>query len=84
MEKLDKHQERIEKLFKVYYNTLDDLRNQYLGEEYKMRAIMDNYETNIQRLMQDIKQYNFIEFYHEQYNIQQQIRGMKENLKSFN
>lgn len=34
--------------------------------------------------MRDIKRYNYIEFYHEQYNLHQQIRDIKENLKSFN
>ena len=34
IDKLDKHQESIENLFKVYYNTLDEMRNIYLGQEY--------------------------------------------------
>ncbi len=34
--------------------------------------------------MKDIKTYNYIEFYHEQYNLQQSIRGIRENLRSFN
>lgn len=71
VEKLDKHQEKIESLFKVYYDTLDDLRNQYLGQEYNIRETMDSFERMIQGLMKDIKKYNYIEFYHEQYNLQQ-------------
>lgn len=47
VQKLDKHQERIESLFKVYYDTLDDLRNQYLGQEYSLRQTMDSYELQI-------------------------------------
>jgi hypothetical protein len=38
----------------------------YLSEEYHLRAKMDKYESTIQSLMSDIKQYNYIEFYHEE------------------
>lgn len=69
VEKLDRHQERIESLFKVYYDTLDGLRNQYLGQEYSLRETMDSYERQIQSLMRDIRKFNYIEFYHEQYNL---------------
>lgn len=31
---------------------------------------MDQYEEMIQSLMKDIKRYNYVEFYHEQYNLQ--------------
>ncbi len=31
MNKLDAHQEQIESLFKVYYDTLDNFRHEYLG-----------------------------------------------------
>lgn len=34
--------------------------------------------------MRDIRKFNYIEFYHEQYNLQQSIRAIKDNLKSFN
>ena len=84
VEKLDKHQERIEGLFKVYYDTLDEMRNQYLGQEYRIRETMDSFERSIQVLMKDIKRYNFIEFYHEQHNLHQQIRDIRTDLKTFN
>lgn len=84
LQKLDKHQERVEAIFKVYYDTLDELRSQYLGQEYHLRGTMDRYEDQIQTLMRDIKRYNYIEFYHEQYNLQQTIRDIRENLKTFN
>jgi hypothetical protein len=47
VQKLDKHQERIESIFKVYYDTLDDLRSQFLGQEYHLRRTMDSYESQI-------------------------------------
>jgi hypothetical protein len=70
IKKLDHHQERIENLFKVYYDTLDNLRSQYLGQEYQLRQSMDSFEQSIAELMNDVKKYNYIEFYHEQINIQ--------------
>jgi hypothetical protein len=66
MDKLDSHQEHVESLFKVYYDTLDEMRNMYLQQEYQLRDTMDRYESTIQSLMSDIKQYNYIEFYHEE------------------
>lgn len=66
MDKLDSHQEHIESLFKVYYDTLDEMRNMYLQQEYQLRDTMDRYEGTIQSLMSDIKQFNYIEFYHEE------------------
>ncbi len=34
--------------------------------------------------MNDVKKYNYIEFYHEQINIQKQIRGIRQNFEAFN
>lgn len=34
--------------------------------------------------MKDIKRYNYIEFYHEQMNLKNQIRDIRTNLKTFN
>ena len=34
--------------------------------------------------MSDIKKYNYIEFYHEQFHLQETIRDIRNNLKSFN
>jgi len=35
---------------------------------------MDKYEETIQGLMRDIKKYNYIEFYHEENYIRENIR----------
>ncbi len=53
--KLDTHQTKIEGVFKVYYQTLDDIRNLFLGQEYKLRDNMDYFEKTIAELMRDIK-----------------------------
>ena len=66
MDKLDNHQDQIESLFKVYYETLDEMRNHYLQQEYQLRDQMDKYEETIQSLLSDLRKYNFIELYHEQ------------------
>ena len=70
IKKLDSHQEKIENLFKVYYDTLDEIRNTYLGQEYSLRKNMQSFEGQIAELMEDVRKYNYIEFYHEQMNIQ--------------
>lgn len=84
LEKLDKHQAKVESLFKVYYDTLDEARESYIGQEYRLRQQMDKYEELIKGLMGNIKNYNYVEFYHEQFNLRKQIRDIKENLKQFN
>ena len=45
---------------------------------------METFENQIAALMEDVRKYNYIEFYHEQINIQKQIRGIRQNLSSFN
>ena len=45
---------------------------------------MDHIEKNIQTLMKEIKEFNYIEFYHEHYNLQKQIRDIKASIKTFN
>jgi hypothetical protein len=44
IKKLDHHQDSIEDLFKVYYDTLDELRYNYLGQEYSLKNNMDTFE----------------------------------------
>ena len=34
--------------------------------------------------MNDVKKYNYIEFYHEQINIQKSIRGIRKHFETFN
>ena len=44
---------------------------------------MDKYEETIQGLMRDIKKYNYIEFYHEENYIRENIRQIKKDLSNF-
>lgn len=71
----------MESIFKVYYDTLDELRNKVLGQEYKLRHQMDHFEETIAMLMRDIRQFNYIEFYHEQEQIKDKVNSIRESLK---
>jgi hypothetical protein len=45
---------------------------------------MDKYEGTIQSLMGDISKYNFIELYHEENYIKEQVKNITNDLKEFN
>ena len=45
---------------------------------------MDKYEATIQSLMNDIGKYNFIELYHEENYIKEQVKNITKDLKEFN
>jgi predicted nucleic acid-binding Zn-ribbon protein len=56
----------------------------YLSQEYQLRGQMDKYEGTIQSLMGDISKYNFIELYHEENYIKEQVKNITNDLKEFN
>ncbi len=43
--KLDSHQHKVEKIFKMFYDALDGMRNDMLKQEYEMRSKMDVFEA---------------------------------------
>lgn len=45
---------------------------------------MDYFEKVIAELMKDIRQFNYVEFYHEENALKQKIKEIKDALKSFN
>ncbi len=45
---------------------------------------MDKYEETIHSLMSDIGKYNFIELYHEENYIKEQVKNITKDLKEFN
>lgn len=45
---------------------------------------MDKYEATIHSLMSDIGKYNFIELYHEENYIKEQVKNITKDLKEFN
>lgn len=64
--KLNVQQNGIEKIFKIYYDILDTLRNDILGTEYKLREQMDTFEGLTRKVVGNMKKYSVIEFYHEE------------------
>ena len=66
MKKLDGHQGKVEKIFKMFYDALDNMRNNMLEQEYEMRAKMDKFEKETHSLVGKLKTYSMVEFYHEE------------------
>lgn len=63
--KVNTHLDKIESVFKIYYDTLDDLRNKLLGEEYDYLDKMSGIENRLKKLVSNMKNYSVMEFYHE-------------------
>jgi hypothetical protein len=49
-----------------------------------LRGQMDKYEETIHSLMSDIGKYNYIELYHEENYIKEQVKNITKDLKEFN
>lgn len=45
---------------------------------------MDYFEKTIAELMREVRNYNYIEFYHEQDAIKSKVKDIKDRLKAFN
>ena len=41
---MNRHQDKVEKIFEIYYNTLDVIREDMLSQEYEMRKMIDDFE----------------------------------------
>jgi len=74
----------MEKLFKFYYDYLDEMRMDVLGEEYKIRMQMDEIEDKIKRIVSELKTFNYVEFYHNSESLNEDIAGIRGDLKRFN
>ena len=66
VKKLDSHQFKVENIFQIYYDTLDNIRADMLEQEYRLRASMDTFEAKTKRLVSDLSKFSTIEFYHEE------------------
>lgn len=49
--KLDSHTKKLEHIFSIYYDTLDEIRHQVLDQEYKINGQMDEFEDLITNLV---------------------------------
>jgi hypothetical protein len=63
----------MESVFKVYYDALDKLRYEMLGEEYEYLAKMDGLETKLTRTVNNMKNYNIMEFFYEEKELREQL-----------
>ena len=81
---MNAHLDKIESVFKIYYETLDDLRNKILGEEYAYLDKMTGIENRLKKLVENMKNYSIMEFYHEKDDLELTMRGFKHDLDSFN
>jgi len=60
------HLGKMESVFKVYYEALDNMRHEMLGEEYEYLEKMDGLEHKLARVVSSMKKYNVMEFFHEE------------------
>lgn len=74
----------MEKVFKVYYDALDDMRAEMLGEEYQYLEKMDSLEHRLDKVVSIMKKYNVMEFFHEERELNQQLDTFRNDLDSFN
>jgi excinuclease UvrABC helicase subunit UvrB len=74
----------MESVFKVYYDALDKLRYEMLGEEYEYLAKMDGLETKLTRTVNNMKNYNIMEFFYEEKELREQLVDFRDDLDSFN
>ena len=70
-------------MFKIYYDTLDNLRFQLLGQEYEYRSKMESFEKNVKKLVSYLKNFSLIEFYHEEKSINKQMKDLTGKLDNF-
>jgi len=78
------HLGKMESVFKVYYEALDKMRHEMLGEEYEYLEKMDGLEHKLARVVNSMKKYNVMEFFHEERELNQQLETFRNDLDSFN
>lgn len=71
--KVHNHLGQMESVFKVYYDALDKLRYEMLGEEYEYLAKMDGLETRLTRTVKTMKNYNIMELFNEEKELREQL-----------
>ena len=68
----------------MFYDALDNMRNDMLKQEYEMRAKMDDFEKQTKALVNKLQTFSLIEFFHEQQTLQDHISKLKDSLDDFN
>jgi excinuclease UvrABC helicase subunit UvrB len=82
--KVHNHLDKIEEVFQIYYETLDDLRNKLLKEEYEYIEKMDSLENRLKKMVGNLKNFSVMEFYHEEEELNHQMKTFRLDLESFN
>jgi len=83
IDRLAAHQKEIESFLKIYYDILDEAREEFLKREYELCDDMDVVEKSIKALLQQASGLSMVEFYNEQYEIQDRVADLKRRLAKF-
>ena len=74
----------VESIFKMFYDTLDNLRNNMLSQEYEMRRKIDVFETRTKALVNKLRTFSLVEFFHDEAKLNDNMKTLKESLDDFN
>lgn len=79
-EKMKTNQRSVEEFFKLYYDTLDTLRCEYLREEYSYRGKMATFEKELRSLIAQLQRSSMAEFYYDERELKDRIESLDQNL----
>lgn len=82
--RLNTQQKGVEDIFKVYYEALDELRYDMLGDEYRLRKQLSDFEGLTRNFVNAMETYSIYEFYTDQDGLEEQMQKLEESLNSFN
>ena len=83
MDRLIEHQNMLEDYTRIYYDTLDRLRETILEKEYSIGKEMEEYEKRLKKTLDLVQGYSVIEFYYESGDLKKQVRKLVEDLDYF-
>lgn len=65
MDRLVQHQNKIELFLNNYYEVLDSLRKMVLETEYALHKKIQDYENELQELLNRTQKFKIVDFYFE-------------------
>lgn len=80
IDRLVKHQDKMETFFKIYYDCLDKQRQKVLGPEYELRRQMTLLENRIMKLLDRCQRLDTVDFFVEQDTLKEQLTEIKGRL----
>ena len=63
------HMNELEDHFKLYYDTLDKMRQEVLKNEYETNLVFKTFESRLRKLLSEVQSKNVIEFFYERSSI---------------